>query len=491
MTSQSQNRFSIVPNSSSNSYEYYLGSKQQHDLICDLEESIICSMLLDNSSIETIKGILINENSFFSPQNKKIYKACVDVYEKNKDLDFKKLEYFLINNNEYNFIGGNDKLQRILGKAVSITNIKSVASELFDKYLRSELHKELTEIEEGINKGFKTNLVDLILDAEKRLAKIKNHVYSKQKKDSGSWSNLSMNLVGKITDAWDNTSQSTIYESGIPELDIATGGFAPGDVFMFAGPSGLGKTAFGCSLMYCFAKQNISCLFISGEMPPDQIAGRVISNHTGINSQLITRNHKQMSQQQIDKVLNGAVEIQDYPMSVMACDSGISQIVSAINDARLEAVDSGMNNFDGQFKVIFIDYLQLLAGGNESSDNHSLEIDKLAKWCKLYATTNNVVIILFAQINDDVLQRSGNRIPTMNDIGWCRTAKNHVDFLAFLWTDYYNNMGTPNQMNARPDQEILQLWFRKSRHTGFDGAVETILTRSLCRVTPKGNRTNY
>lgn len=479
-------KFSIVPNPENNrNNNFFMGSEIQHQKILNAEEAIICTIILDNKTIPMISNVIKPEN-FFSKQNKTLYKSCLFVYEKYKKINYKQLISYLQDDKQLDFVGGEDKICAILSKASYFTDIEFYVNLLLDRSIRKNLEIEGEAIAKKARESFDIAPWDLICDAEKNLNKIKNsspRIISDDL-ESSSWQQLSMNFAVDIADNW-STGQSSGFSCGIPDLDYAVGAFMPGDFIMLAGPSGIGKTALGCSLMHTFVKQNIPTLFLSGEMPANQIAARVLSCHTGINSRYLTRDFKKLTQAQIELLFKVSNDTSHYPMSIASCGAGINSIISTIEKSKKEAIDSAMPNFEGEYKVIFLDYLQLLAGGDDKNDNRSLEIDRLAQWCKAYAIENNCVIIAFAQISDEVLQRGGNKIPNINDVGWCKTAKNHVDYLAFLWSDYYNSIGTKNQINAVPDQEILQLWFRKARHTGFSGVVETVITRSICRVDRK------
>lgn len=476
--------FSLVPNPDKNfQSQYYLGSKSQHDLIIEIEEIMLCGMIMSAKTDIPIITSIISEHDFFTPSNREIFKGCLAVYKSTGDVCFESLKIHLININKIEFVGGESKIVDILSRAVETLNVEIYAKNLLDKSIRSKLEREGAIITKRTRENFELSTYDLIQEAEDKISNLKKSIKKVDSVDeSSSWGTLSSEFVCQVLDGYYDTN-SAGFKSGIGELDNAVGGFQPGDFIMLAGPSGIGKTAFGCSLMYYFVKQGISCLFLSGEMPAKQIAARVLSCHSGINSKYLTREYKKLTKAQIDNLFQLASETSQFPMSIKSVGVGTREIQNAIITATSEAIEDKMPNFDGNFKVIFLDYLQLLSGGDDKSENRSLEIDRLAQWCKRYAIENNCVIIAFAQINDDVLKRNGNRIPNIDDIGWCRTAKNHVDYLAFLWSDYYNSIGTSNQINIMPDQEILQIWFRKSRHTGFSGMVETSITRSVCRVT--------
>lgn len=481
-----EKKFTVFNGGSSSESNYYLGSKHQHDLIIELEEKLLCALILDSTGkyYQTISSI-VTPDDFFTSSNKKIFEGLIFVRESKKTNSLIELTDWLVNEKCYSAIGGQSKIEKILSFAPAVGNIRKVSEVLLTKSMRRKLEIEAKSMESDIKSNFSKDPEDILKDVENRINKLKKEIEAKKliNKKSSSWKNLAIEFATDLSERWDGTKKVESYKTGLFDLDEAVGGFQPGDFIMLAGPSGIGKTIFGCALVYMFASQDVPCLFLSGEMPEKQIIGRIKSCITGIDSKLLTRHEDRLTQQQLEYVFHCTNDTADYPIAIKAVTPGIKEIETAIQEAEQDAIDNKMKNFDEHFKIVIVDYLQLLAGEN-NNDNPSTKIDELAKWCKIYAQQNNAVVISFAQINDSVLDRPvGSRIPTIKDVGWCRTAKNHADTLAFLWSDYFNNIvGTPQQQNGIKDQEILELHFVKSRHTGFYGMVPLIITRSQSRI---------
>jgi replicative DNA helicase len=496
MNISTENHLKVVSNPKNNSNQnYYFGSPTQHNFIIETEEKILCSLIVDGEKSYIPITNILNEDCFFSSSNKKIFKACVAIKESGERLNYQNIREYLINDSSFSSVGGNEKIKSLLSHIPNITNIESIANILLKKHARRLLEQEGNDIVKQSRMDFNKDVDDIIFEAEGRLLEIKELVKkAKEQEKSCLWKDIALEFTIEAGDEIDNIASGNKilgYHSGLYDLDDAVGSFQPGDFIIFGGPSGIGKTAFGCSLLYKFGKQEIPTLFLSGEMPEKQIAGRIFATDNSINSRLLTRERHKLTYQNLETLYKSSSDTEDYTIAIKGCNPGISEIKNNIINAEKQATESRMKNFDGKFKIIFLDYLQLLAESNSKSDNRSSEIDKLAQWCKQYARDNNCVMIALAQVSDECLTRSTDKVPGLSDIGWCKTAKNHADYLAMLWTDYFNSVNTPNKLDDLPDQEILQIYFRKSRHTGFLGMVPLLLTRSICQVKSVVKPKNY
>lgn len=72
--------------------------------------------------------------------------------------------------------------------------------------------------------------------------------------------------------------------TGMPVLDEATGGFRRGEVSILAAYSGAGKTWFGIDMARRALASGRRVLFVSAEMAPQSIAGRMLMNAEGISA---------------------------------------------------------------------------------------------------------------------------------------------------------------------------------------------------------------
>lgn len=69
------------------------------------------------------------------------------------------------------------------------------------------------------------------------------------------------------------------YPTGYPSLDIVTGGYVRGDLFVYVARMKMGKTMYVLNSVLNLLKNNISVLFISMEMPFESVSRRLLALH--------------------------------------------------------------------------------------------------------------------------------------------------------------------------------------------------------------------
>ncbi len=72
--------------------------------------------------------------------------------------------------------------------------------------------------------------------------------------------------------------------TGFKDFDLLTGGWQPGELNLFTGRQGQGKSLFMLNFTYNILKQNKNILFVSLEMPIWQNMDRLISIHSGLEA---------------------------------------------------------------------------------------------------------------------------------------------------------------------------------------------------------------
>lgn len=194
--------------------------------------------------------------------------------------------------------------------------------------------------------------------------------------------------------------------------DFQTGGFKTGCIYLLAGKTGQGKTAFAQNIQYDIAVvQKVPTLYCNTEMASEQIDNRlmVISahdstiTHDAITMGKLTDEQVAHISGRVDAIANSAY----YEFS--RSDMSVDHITANVKRCKKLY----------ETKVVVIDYL-----GRLDSDD-----EKLAEWQVFYrivkrlknlALAENVAVILLAQINEDEKLEGARKI------------QNEVDFYSYL-----------------------------------------------------------
>jgi len=136
----------------------------------EAEQSILGSILLENSAINAVQEIL-SPGDFYSEAHKKIFNAIVELSEKNEPIDLITLSNALKDKNLLNAIGGATYLASLVDNIPSAANVANYSMIVKEKAILRGLIGSATEI---IESCFETGSdVDQVLDkAEHRIFEI-------------------------------------------------------------------------------------------------------------------------------------------------------------------------------------------------------------------------------------------------------------------------------------------------------------------------------
>lgn len=213
------------------------------------------------------------------------------------------------------------------------------------------------------------------------------------------------------------------FSTGFGLIDGLTNGFEVGELAVFGGSSGLGKTYLMLYMASAMAKEGHLVTFITMELTQVQVAERLAR---------IDDNWQE---------LGIMMQKKDF---ISAND--VSQIVES---AKAEGSD-----------VIMIDYLQLLTIG--TSNNEHLELTQLVQKLKKLAIKHKVLIFLISSLN-----RAGQKEEelTMHSLKGSGSIEYFADVILLAWRGEETEYGR---------ETFIKLEKSRSRPVNFDDNVRTL-----------------
>ncbi len=187
--------------------------------------------------------------------------------------------------------------------------------------------------------------------------------------------------------------------TGYKTIDYRTGGFQKTDLILIAGRPGMGKTAFIVSMLKAYVTtQAIPFVFFSLEMSFTQLLKRLYSQIYQVDLNLITAS--KWSKPQQERYFEFCTALPEYSYIIDNCFN--------INDIEIQSeilVKKGA-------KVIVIDYLQLITGGEGS--NQTYIIGDISRRLKMLAKKLNVPVIALSQLSR-VQKKDPKKKPSIED----------------------------------------------------------------------------
>lgn len=230
-----------------------------------------------------------------------------------------------------------------------------------------------------------------------------------------------------------NPGKMTGMKIGLDDYDMAMGGVQPGEVIMYGGHSGEGKTQLKCfmAISATMIKDDLTgqypnVMFFSLEMSPEQMAQRWISKLSQVS--LRERNptpDQTRAVKKAHKTLNELAKSGRLTMLDSSGASSLDQIVRAIHRGKEE------NNIT----AAYVDYAQLIGVGNRGGDSSKYEqMALVAQKLKLTAQQLGIFIGVGVQLNRDAMSSTSAGRPKLYHIADSLDLVRSADGVQMIWT---------------------------------------------------------
>ena len=401
----------------------------------EAERAVLSAMMMKSDVIDGVQTI-IDANDFFVEEHKIIFQAIVDIHNKKINVDTVTLSNYLEKINQFEKIGGMVFLMELSDVVSTTAHFIQHANIIKEK---STLRKLIQAGEAIADDGYSdSEELDKIMDnAEHRIFSIT----SKQTESDFEHINPIINRVfQKINKLYENPNSYFGIETKFSELDRVTSGLQNSDLILLAARPSMGKTAFALNIASHIAMGVGSnpprpVAIFSLEMSKEQLAQRLLSSYSGIDSQMLktgrlNREDWKNLPRYINEIANSKLYIDDTPgLNVMELRSR----------ARHLQITQGLD-------LLIIDYLQLMQGRRSKSGeaNRQQEISEISRSLKALARELNVPVIALSQLSRAVEMRAEKK-PQLSDLRESGSLEQDADIVMFLYREDYYNAQTENQ----------------------------------------------
>lgn len=415
----------------------------------EAEQSILGSILLENSAINSVLEFL-SKDDFYSEAHRKIFRVMVELSDKNEPVDIITLSNALRDKNLLDSVGGTAYLASLVDNVPSAANAANYAKIAKEKAILRGLIGSATEI---ITSCYDTGTdVDQILDrAEQSIFEISEnkvrpafHPIREIVKDS----------FRSIEDLYSRKELITGVPTGFEKIDDLTSGLQKSDLIIVAGRPSMGKTAFALNIAQFAAMETQTAVAIfSLEMSKEQLVFRLLASEAKVDSQRLRKGF--LGETDWPKLTTAAGRLSEAPLFIDDTPA-ITVLEMKAKSRRLKA-DAGLG-------LIVVDYIQLMRAGGYR-DNREQEISEISRSLKALAKELKVPVIALSQLNRKVEDRT-NRRPQMADLRESGAIEQDADVIAFIYRDEVYNKSEDN-----PEKGTAEIIIGKQRN-GPTGTVK-------------------
>jgi len=392
----------------------------------DAEQSLLGALMLEKSAIYKIADLLIVRD-FYKKNHQEIYKAMIELFEKEEPIDVLTVSNRLKEKNLIENIGGTSYLTELVNSVATASNILDYAKIVQRKRILRDL------IEASYDIGAMS--YDEEQDTENLLDKVEKRIFSIAQQS------LSQDFIAvksSLEEAFDRIDKLSKQKgaprglaTGFSGLDNILAGFQKSDLILLASRPAMGKSSLALNIATNIAvNQKIPVGIFSLEMSNDQVIDRLIAAQAGVDLWRLRTGRLSSEGQQNDftRIQNALGILSEAPIFID--DAASTNILQMRAMARRLQAREGLG-------LIIVDYLQLMEPRNPA-DTTVRQVTEISRSLKVLARELSIPVLALSQLSRAVENRRPS-IPRLADLRESGSLEQDADVVMFIYReDRYN-----------------------------------------------------
>lgn len=465
----------------------------------EAEQALLAAVLHSNHAYEKVSDFLQPEH-FADPAHGRIFHACGKLIERGQLANAITLRGYFEQDGDLAEVGGARYLAELQEAPVN-PDVRHYGKLIHDLYLRRELIALAQDMDEEAHAhDLEVAASDQIETAEQRLYRLAETGLA----EGGllPFSGALSEAVSMIEAAYRRDGALAGVATGFGEIDKLLGGLHKSDLVILAGRPSMGKTALATNIAFNIARSRRlergpdgesfevpeSVAFFSLEMSAEQLAGRILSEQSGVRSDSLRRGA--INQEEFDQVFDAARQLQSLRLFID--DTPAISVPAMRTRARRLKRQHGLS-------LIVVDYLQLMSvPAGMKSDNRVQEVSEITRGLKAVAKELDVPVIALSQLSRQVEQREDKR-PQLADLRESGSIEQDADMVLFVFREqYYLERAEPVRRENETDEKYHERHERwKQRCEEVYGLAEVIVAKQrhgpigIRKLTFDGDTTRF
>ena len=419
----------------------------------EAEQAVAGSLLIDDNCFEAVSRI-VREADFCVDLYKAIFSASSALHAEGKPADPVTIKAWA---SRHGVEIDNSSIAQLMEVTPTAANVEAYARIVRDASKRRALRGLMQEILDDET----TPTESLLADASVKLEGIISEA------DSGRLIS-SAEMVRRFYDDLNSreSGKRNVVPSGYRSLDKQLGGgFIRGGLYILAARPAMGKTTVALNIA---DRIRGGVLFVSLEMPPEQLTAKRIARETGIPSNALTMG-EHFTDEEYQKIFFASVKLEQSGL-VINSKSGATVPEVAV-------MARGVKNLS----AVIVDYIGLLRPERKNASRYE-GVTEITGALKQLAISLNVPIIALSQLNRSNEGRE-DKHPRLSDLRDSGSVEQDADGVILLHRpDYYRKEQGERE---RWEPSIIECDIAKNRHAGT-GTVELAGYLAMSRIEEIG-----
>ena len=427
------------------------------------ERVILGAILLDNGLISQAVELLKPED-FYSPRNRRIYKAMLTLFEQSERIDPILIGEELKKEGQMEAIGGIATITNLTYGLPHFSNIQDYAKVVSDKSIVRNLIKVCNQItSEALSE--EEDASEILDHAEQMIFALAE---ARTRQGFAHIRPVAEEVLHKVKEfAQRDSSALTGLATGFRDLDQMTSGLQPSDLIIIAARPSMGKTALCLTLAQNSAiQENATIALFSLEMSKEQLVMRMISSEARVDAHRFRTGY--LSREEWGRLAEAIGTLSETKLFIDDTP-GISVLEMRAKCRRLVAEQKKLD-------LIIVDYMQLMSGGKKT-ESRQQEVSQISRDLKGLAKELNVPVISLSQLSRAPEARSPPR-PMLSDLRESGSIEQDADVVAFIYREEYY---AKDKENLEEDiKNVAEILISKQRN-GPTGTVKLAFLKEFTR----------
>ena len=395
----------------------------------EMEKKLLSAMMLKESAVIPMVSTILDANDFYREEHKLIYRALQRIYARGTPPDI------LLAEDELRQSGDLKRVNRKYLFGLIDYEWTTSRAEQHARIIRekAQLRRLIESCETIIEESYEgqSPVEEIIERAEKRIFTIATKTKTTDFEDLSS---ILQSAFERIQTINNHPEKIEGVKTKLIGLDKLLNGLQKSDLILLAARPSMGKTALALNIAKNAASLGKRVAVFSLEMSKGQLAKRLLSTVSGVNSQKL--NTIMLDENDINLLVQAVDELSELKMFID--DTAGQTLLEMRSKIRRLAHEVGLD-------LIVIDYLQLMQGGRQ--ENRQQEISEISRSLKALAREMDVPILALSQLSRSVELRAEKK-PQLSDLRESGSLEQDADIVMFLYRDEYYNRDDENNQNV-------------------------------------------
>ena len=378
----------------------------------EAEQAVLGAILLEADAVGMVLPYIRTE-SFYTFAHQKIFQAVIDLYNKGQRIDILVISDYLRQEGLLDSAGGTAYIASLTDAVPSTANVAYYAKVVRDAAIRRSLLK--------VSHQIYADIFDETVAYSAVLEQAQKNIFDLTDAGQSAVFQTPKDIIPEAIETIEARSKHRDEFSGIPSgfefLDTITSGFQNSELTIIGARPSIGKTAFALTIAdYVAVAKKIPAAFFSLEMSNMQLMLRLFSLESRVSSSKIRSGNLRL--EDFAKIQDAAGRLYDAPLYIVDMPN------MKLLDLRAMARQLCLQK---EVKIIFIDYLGLIASENNMIPRHE-RFAEISQSLKSLARELNIPVIALSQVGRD----AEGTAPTLANLRESGAIEQDADVVMFL-----------------------------------------------------------